>query len=302
MEQLDNIIAVYRMQEFIKDHLLEPITMHDLAVAAGYSPFHAARMFKELTGRPPFEYIRSYRLSKAALVLRDEKRKIIDVAFDFLFGSHEGFTKAFSKTFGMAPLRYSETQPAIPLFLPWDVKAYREHLEKGESTMAKAKEKSFVFVQIVDRPQRKVLVKRGIKAEEYFTYCEEVGCDIWGVLSSVKEALYEPIGMWLPKKLISKGTSKYVQGVELPLDYNKALPIGYELITLEPCKMMVFQGQPYDDANFETEVLSLMNTIDNYDPSVFGYSWADEEAPRFQLEPQGHRGYIEARPVKSIVK
>ena len=31
-----------------------------------------------------------------------------------------------------------------------------------------------------------------------------------------------------------------------------------------------------------------------------GYEWADEAAPRFQLDPQGWRGYIEARPVREI--
>ncbi|MDD3127005.1 MAG: AraC family transcriptional regulator [Candidatus Izemoplasmatales bacterium] len=302
MEQFDNVEAVYRMQEFIKTHLKEPITLHDLSEAANYSPWHAARMFKEFTGKAPFEYIRAYRLSHAAVVIRDEKKKIVDVAFDFMFGSHEGFTKAFSKTFGMAPSCYSETTPAIKLFLPWDVRAYHEFLKKGEKNMAKAKEKSIVFVQIVDRPERKLMLKRGIKANEYFAYCGEVGCDIWGVLTSVKEALYEPVGMWLPKKLIKAGTSEYIQGVELPLDYDKAIPDGYDLITLEPCKMMVFQGQPYDDKDFEVEVLSLMKTIDDYDPSVFGYEWADEDAPRFQLSPAGYRGYIEARPVRLITK
>lgn len=301
MESYDNVEAVYRMQNYIENHLLEPITLHDLAQCANYSPWHAARMFKELTGKAPFEYIRSYRLSKAAMVLRNEKKRIIDVAFDFVFDSHEGFTKAFSKTFGLPPSSYSETTPAISLFVPWDVRAYHEFLKKGEKKMSEEK-KSVVFVQIVDRPERKLLLKRGIKADEYFAYCEEVGCDIWGVLSSVKEALYEPIGLWLPKKLISKGTSEYVQGVELPLDYNKPIPSGYDLITLEPCKMMVFQGQPYADENFETEVLSLMKMIDDYDPSIYGYAWADEEAPRFQLAPMGYRGYIEARPVKAISK
>jgi hypothetical protein len=90
--------------------------------------------------------------------------------------------------------------------------------------------------------------------------------------------------------------------VELPLDYAKPLPQGFEIMTLEPCKMMVFQGQPYDDANFEAEVMSLMKTIEDFDPSVYGYAWADEEAPRFQLEPLGYRGYIEARPVRPLVK
>jgi len=44
-------------------------------------------------------------------------------------------------------------------------------------------------------------VKRGIQAADYYAYCEEVGCDVWDVLCNIKHALYEPIGMWLPKNL-----------------------------------------------------------------------------------------------------
>ena len=39
-----------------------------------------------------------------------------------------------------------------------------------------------IFVQVVDRPARKLILKRGIKAEDYYAYCEEVGCEIWDVL------------------------------------------------------------------------------------------------------------------------
>ena len=83
-----------------------------------------------------------------------------------------------------------------------------------------------VFVQVIDRPARKLILKRGIKATHYFGYCEEVGCDIWGILCSVKEALYEPIGMWLPKKFQRPGTSVYAQGVEMPADYSGEVPEG----------------------------------------------------------------------------
>jgi len=111
-----------------------------------------------------------------------------------------------------------------------------------------------LFVQVIERPARKLLLLRSQQAKDYFAYCDEVGCDVWGMLSSVKEALYEPVGLWLPKNLIPEGTSVYVQGVELPLDYNKAVPEGYELIELPPCKMMIFQGASYDDEDFMEEV------------------------------------------------
>ena len=41
-----------------------------------------------------------------------------------------------------------------------------------------------VFVQVIERPARKLMVKWAKSAGEYFAYCEEVGCDIWGVLCS----------------------------------------------------------------------------------------------------------------------
>lgn len=157
-----------------------------------------------------------------------------------------------------------------------------------------------VFVQVVDRPARAALIKRGRKAADYYAYCEEVGCDVWGILTSVKQALYEPVGMWLPKKLIKEGTSVYVQGVEVPKDYSGVIPEGFELIQLQPCKMMVFQGEPYKDEDFEEAIGEIWETIKRYDPKLYGFEWADEDAPRFQLAPEGYRGYIEARPVKPI--
>ena len=158
-----------------------------------------------------------------------------------------------------------------------------------------------VFVQVVDRPQRKVIVRFGREAREYFTYCEEVGCDVWEILSGIKEALHEPMGMWLPPNLRKEGASEYVQGVEVPLDYSGLIPEGFDIMVLPACKMMVFQGPPYDDEYFEGAISNLWELMKSYDPKLYGFAWADEDGPRFQLEPMGYRGYIEARPVRSLL-
>lgn len=157
-----------------------------------------------------------------------------------------------------------------------------------------------VFVQVVDRPTRKLILKRGIKATHYFEYCEEVGCEVWDVLSGIKEAMYEPIGMWLPENLRKPDTSVYAQGVEVPANYASEVPEGFELIDLPLCKMMVFQGQPYDDEKFQEAIGELWEVMKTYNPELYGFAWADEDGPRFQLEPQGYRGYIEARPVRQL--
>ena len=157
-----------------------------------------------------------------------------------------------------------------------------------------------IFVQVVDRPARKLILKRGIKAEDYYAYCEEVPCDIWEVLGAIKEAIYEPMGMWLPENLRRPGTSVYAQGVEVPADFSGTIPEGTEMIPLPACKMMIFQGQPFEDKDYEQAIGSFWETIKSYNPEVYGFKWADEDGPRFQLEPQGYRGYIEGRPVRAL--
>ncbi|MBK1813761.1 AraC family transcriptional regulator [Clostridium sp. YIM B02505] len=300
MESLEKKNAVARMANYIEDHINEPITLNMLAKEAQYSVWYSARIFKEITGRTPFDYIRIARLSKAALRLRHKENRITDVAFDFVFDSHEGFTRAFSKQFGITPSNYCNKQPLIKFFIPQNIRGNYLTFEKGVNIMSENQSANTVFVQVVDRPERKVILKRGIKATHYFEYCEEVDCEVWDVLCGIKEALYEPIGMWLPKSLQEAGTSEYCQGVEVPITYSGEVPEGFDLIELPPCKMMVFQGSPYDDENFGEEIGRLWDTMKKYDPKVYGFEWADEEAPRFQLAPMGYRGYIEARPVRQL--
>ncbi|MEG0378554.1 MAG: helix-turn-helix domain-containing protein, partial [Eubacterium sp.] len=85
--------------------------------------------------KPPFDYIRAIRLSQAALKLRDSDAKVVDVALDFVFDSHEGFTRAFSKTFGITPHRYSKDPPAIKLYMPTPVKDWYLTMKEGENIM-----------------------------------------------------------------------------------------------------------------------------------------------------------------------
>lgn len=59
----EKTLAVQQMQDYIEAHLSDSITLADLAKAAHFSPFYCARIFKELTGYAPADYIRRLRLS-----------------------------------------------------------------------------------------------------------------------------------------------------------------------------------------------------------------------------------------------
>jgi AraC-like DNA-binding protein len=295
----DQIKLIGELQIYIEEHIHEHMTLLQLSKHIGYSPWYVDKLFLKFLSKTPMQYIKERRLTLAALKLRDEQPKIIDVALSFLFDSHEGFTRAFSKHFGISPYRYKKEYPPISLFLPFPI-SHQKKESKGEDTMNQAAMLP-IFIQVVERPKRKIIIKRGIKAKHYFAYCEEVGCDIWGILTSVKEALYEPIGMWLPDKLRHNHTSTYVQGVEVPLDYNNKIPEGFEIITLEPQLYMIFQGPPYADEDFMEAIDSFNNAIKDFNPILYGYAFDFENQPTFQLEPRGDRGYIEAKPIKKLV-
>lgn len=285
--------VVKKIQRYIKSNIKKTITLTDISKHVNYSLWYTAKIFKEVLGMSIFTYIRKIRLTEAAKVIRDSNVKIIDVAFDFVFDSHEGFTRAFAKEFNVNPKQYQKSPIPLPYFSPYEVLG--DSKERKNDFM----ENKAVFIQIIERPKRKAIVKRALNATHYFEYCEQVGCDIWGVLSSVKEAISEPVGMWLSKKLTKPGTSTYVQGVEVPYDYQGLVPEGYELIDLPETLMMMFQGEPYNDDDFEAEISQVMHFVQKYNPQYYGYEY-DEDGYRFQYEPQGYRGYIEGRTLRKI--
>ena len=159
---------------------------------------------------------------------------------------------------------------------------------------------NIIYTHKEERPARKLIVKRGKKADEYFAYCEEVGCDVWGILESVNGALHESVGAWLPSRFRAPGTSEYVQGIEMPADYDGPVPEGFDVIDLPACTYMVFQGEPYPEERFSEAIGAVWEAIDRYDPTAHGWAWAPEDGPRFQYAPVGARGYIEFRPVKAV--
>ncbi|MCM1237742.1 MAG: AraC family transcriptional regulator [Ruminococcus flavefaciens] len=287
----EQIEAVQRMQDYIGAHLAENITLAALAKAAMYSPWYARRIFIAELGVTPSDYIRRLRLRFSALKLRDEKVNVSDIAFNSGFGSTDGYTRAFAREFGCTPKQYALNPTPLALFIPYGVKF------KNIARSTKMQNTKNIFIQVIDKPQRDVIFKRGKTATEYWTYCNEVGCDVWGILTSIKSISGEPVCMWLPQKYIKPGTSEYVQGVEVPAGYRGKVPDGFEVITLPAAKYLMFRGEPFAEENFGIAIEEVQAAIKKYDPSVIGYKW-DGKNPRIQLEPIGSRGYIELLPVK----
>ena len=284
--------AVRLMQDYITEHISEKITIDDLARCSSFSPGYARRLFLKHLGMTPAVYIRRLKLSKSALYLRDEKISVLDVAMDMGFGSVDGYQRAFRREFGCNPKEYALSPIPIWLFTPY-------FIMDEERKKRKMSEIRNVFIQVIEKPSRKVIIKRGLNANEYFSYCEEVGCDVWGLLKSIKSISGEPVCMWLPQEMRKPVTNEYVQGVEVEEDYSGKVPEGFEIIDLPAATYLLFRGEPFADEDYEVAITEIWDAEKKYNPEFIGFKW-DDKNPRIQLEPRGERGYIELVPVKKI--
>lgn len=285
--------AVRRMQRYIGEHVNEMITPADLAAASLFSPWHARRLFEQYTGMSPAKYIRRLKLSRSALRLRNEACRVLDVAMDLGFGSVDGYQRAFRAEFGVNPKEYANHPIPVWLFVPYPIKSKQDERSGHMETVRN------VFIQVVNKPARKVIIKRGVKADNYWDYSAEVGCDVWGLLTSIPAISGEPVCLWLPEHLRNPRENVYVQGAEVDVGYDGVVPDGFEVIDLPACQYLMFQGEPFAEEDYGQAIQEIWDAEKKYDPSVIGYAW-DDSNPRIQLEPIGARGYIELAAIKKI--
>jgi AraC family transcriptional regulator len=93
---------------YIENHLDEPLPLDDLAKIACFSPYHFHRIFRGMVGESVKEHVRRLRLERAAFRLTNTNRSVIDLAFDAGYDTHESFTRAFGRMFGMPPSAYRQ--------------------------------------------------------------------------------------------------------------------------------------------------------------------------------------------------
>ena len=94
--------------DYIEEHLAEEIKIENLAQLASLSQFYYQRLFSRLVRKPVNEYIKLRRLARASEALLDKSKRILDIALDVGFSSHETLTRTFKSTYGMTPEEYRE--------------------------------------------------------------------------------------------------------------------------------------------------------------------------------------------------
>jgi AraC family transcriptional regulator len=86
----------------------QPIDLERAAGEAGLSPFHFLRIFANVLGVTPHQYLVRSRLRRAARLLADDARSITDIAFDVGFADLSNFVRTFHRAAGASPRRFRQ--------------------------------------------------------------------------------------------------------------------------------------------------------------------------------------------------
>ncbi|HUN37745.1 MAG TPA: AraC family transcriptional regulator [Trebonia sp.] len=100
-----------RARDLADARFAEPLSVTDMARAAGLSPAHFSREFKRSFGESPHQYLMTRRLERAAALLRVTDWPVAEVCFAVGAGSVGSFTTSFTRVFGCPPARYRQSWP-----------------------------------------------------------------------------------------------------------------------------------------------------------------------------------------------
>ena len=89
----------------------EPLSVDDLANAAGLSRAHFSREFRRVFGESPHAYLLTRRLERAAALLRATDRSVVEICFEVGLRGVGSFTTSFTRTYGMTPTAYRASFP-----------------------------------------------------------------------------------------------------------------------------------------------------------------------------------------------
>jgi len=281
------------IDERIKRHDDEALTLQSLSKKLGYSEFHTTRRFKEISGMLLGDYIRLRKLAFALIEVRDTKIRFLDIAVKHGFTSHEAFTRAFKTAYGITPKDYRKNP--LPVILRTKINTFdRYFFGLGEIGMVKSTED--VKVYFITMPAHKFLHVKNYESNGYWDFWKKQDkfpgqdCDtICGLLDSIKGKLDgkdDVIGKFSGQIMANiyedNGKRAEGYGVRLPVNYNGTKPENMLLINIPETEYIVFEHGPFDyEQESETAGKKLQEAINTFDFSKTEYK-LDTSAGRIE--------------------
>ncbi|MBL0924002.1 MAG: helix-turn-helix transcriptional regulator [Sphingomonadaceae bacterium] len=92
-----------RVLDHVARHFGSQLTIEDMAREAGLSTAHFSRLFRQVIGETPYQYLMDYRVEQAKKMLGEAGRPLIDIALACGFSDQPHFTRVFKRLTGKTP-------------------------------------------------------------------------------------------------------------------------------------------------------------------------------------------------------
>jgi AraC-like DNA-binding protein len=238
-------IDIQKAINWIEGNLEDEITLQEISDFIAYSPFHTSRLFKKYTKSKLRNYIRLRKLTKAAIELRDQNVRIIDIAVKYGYQSQEAFTRSFKNVFDITPFEYRKTKKMIPYIFKKDVLFPENLSEKGDVIMVKD-EAIKVKLEVQKKHKFIYLEKDGV--DNYIDFWEQQELEgkdcnlLHGLLASIPGTFNEGYGAFTEKG--------YIFGKDAPVDYEVDQKYGFKERIIDQKPYLVFSHPGFTESQF----------------------------------------------------
>lgn len=313
-------IITDEIDQCIKNYNDEALTLRMLAKRLGYSEFYTTRKFKQITGMQFKDYLRCRKLAFALKEIRDSDKRIMQIALDYGFSSHEAFTRAFKNTYGVTPSHYRANPQAVILrtkIQPFD----RYFLGLQEIGMMKSS--ASIKIYFVTIPAHKFLYISNYESNGYWDFWQKQnlkqGQDqdtVCGYLDSIKGKLDDGGGSETNSssgqimayiidpdgRLCDWGIERVeCYGVRLPANYHGVIPPHFQLRDVLSAEYIVFEHGPFDydqeNRSVEEQMEKAMADFD-YTETDYVPDLTPGRIIYFYFDPV--KGWKYIRPVKRL--
>ena len=94
--------------DYVRAHLSEPLTVADMAEQVSLSPSAFAHLFRDVTGRSPYQFLKEMRLDQARELLVDGNLAVARISKEVGYASVSHFISEFRGRFGVTPRAYCD--------------------------------------------------------------------------------------------------------------------------------------------------------------------------------------------------
>lgn len=106
LQELESPLSIAPALDYIEDNYAQQFTINDLADLCHWSPTHFRRVFHDIMGTSPLDFLNNTRITKACMMLRTTEDSILNISENVGFRSVSSFNRYFIKKMQMSPRDY----------------------------------------------------------------------------------------------------------------------------------------------------------------------------------------------------